>query len=179
MTAKDHILCAVEAELKLLRELGVRVVEGTWDRESGAVNAVNAAKVADVKPSPAASPAFRNPVAESPAPEQVVFLHHAPLSAEAAEIVEKASAALGWNCKVVTGGALPPAKLYIALGSEAVKRFFSGERAAPYTYLKSRTDVFVTKSPELIVKNRDPGFVKKLKVELWTGLKGVKQRHEI
>ncbi len=173
MTAKDYILCALEAELKLARELGVRVVEAEGNGEFSD-SSIKRSIDCDSK-----NRKTENSKIDRPQPSSIVFLHHAQLSAKAAEIVEKATAALGWNCKVVTDGALPDAKIYIALGSEAVKRFFPGERAAPYAYLKSRGDVFVTKSPELIVKNGDPDFVKKLKIELWTGLKGVKQRHEI
>ena len=171
MTAREFILCGLEAELKLLRTLGERTVEADMSAFRR----------------PAAGTGFRRPAPSSatPAAERarklpVVFLHHAPFSPQAEEIVRKIAGALKVEPVVVSGGVLPEAKVYVVLGSEANRKFFPDERVGPGSYLPHHANVYVTYSPELFVRiGVNAPEVQSRKREMWTGLKGVMQRHEI
>lgn len=202
MTVRDYILEGLEAELALARELGVRVLDMGGEIVEPPSRSFGAPSPAPRPPqTAAAAPSEAQPQqTAAAAPGKVpgapvvdaVFLHDAPLSAKAAEIVDKCIAALGWKAQVVTGGdvglgapkpgegGLPHAKVYIAMGLPAVRKFFPGLKGSPGGYAAGRNDVFVAHSPETIVRaSADAALLGRLKKEFWSGLKGVKQRHEI
>lgn len=180
MTVKDFILCSLEAELKLSRTLGERTVAvdmSAFRRPAEARNFRHLPEPEKTVSSPAVAAAAVRP---SGMRTKVVFLHHAPLSSQAAEIVCKIAAALKIEPTTVVEGPLPDARVYVVLGSEANRKFFPGERTGPGNYLPRHPNVYVTYSPELFVRlGVDAPEVQSRKREMWKGLKGVMQRHEI
>jgi len=130
------------------------------------------------------------PLASAPAPAVVkpgtlldfVFLHDRPLSAKGTEIIEKITVAMGKTSEtapVVHEKPIPRARIYVALGSGALKKWFPGRSASPGTWMKSDkgVDIFVTYSPEYFVRfTTVTPAVKKIKVDMWNSLKGVLQR---
>ncbi len=80
---------------------------------------------------------------------------------------------------IVFDGERPPAKMYVVLGSEAMKKWYPGMRGAPGQWLRGRNgeDVLLTYSPEYLLRfgAATPALMK-LKREMWTSLKGVMQR---
>ena len=83
------------------------------------------------------------------------------------------------SAPIVFNGERPPAKIYVVLGSEAMKKWYPGMRGAPGQWLRGRDgeDVLVTYSPEHILRfGAVTPAVKKIKSDMWTSLKGVMQR---
>ena len=83
------------------------------------------------------------------------------------------------SAPIVFTGERPPAKIYIVLGSEAMKKWYPGMRGSPGQWLRGREgeDVLVTYSPEYILRfGTVTPAVKKIKSDMWTSLKGVMQR---
>jgi hypothetical protein len=80
---------------------------------------------------------------------------------------------------IVFTGERPAAKIYVVLGSKAMKKWYPGMHASPGQWLRGREgeDVLVTYSPEHILRfgTVTPALMK-LKREMWTSLKGVMQR---
>lgn len=180
MTVKDFILCSLEAELKLSRTLGERTVEVDMSAFRRPAEARNFRHLPEPDRS-ATSSAVAASAVKHPGPRaKVVFLHHAPLSSLAAEIVRKIAIALKIEPTTAVDGPLPDARVYVVLGSEANRKFFPDERTGPGNYLPRHPNVYVTYSPELFVRlGVDAPEVQSRKREMWKGLKGVMQRHEI
>ena len=187
MTALEYILDGLEAELALERELGVRLVE--CDRSLLApVAPASAAPAPAAIPRPAQprpAPTRRPPAA--PAGQQgtgykFVFLHDRPLSPKGAEMVGKIVAAMGAtgeSAPVVVDGAMPRAKVYIALGAAALGKWMPDRKGGPGDWLKTDggSDVLVTHSPESLVRfSVVTPAVMKLKRDMWTSLKEVVRR---
>ena len=83
------------------------------------------------------------------------------------------------SAPIVFTGEKPPAKMYVVLGSAAMKKWYPGMRGAPGQWLRGRNgeDVLLTYSPEYLLRfgAATPALMK-LKREMWTSLKGVMQR---
>ena len=197
MTAFEYILDGLEAELELERELGVRTVE--FDRTLLAVSAAADAKTAgDSRRAPnvvastrsndrlaAAVPAAVRtgaaPVAAQAIPD-FIFLHDRALSPKGVEMMAKIITALGKTVEtapVVIVPPLPKAKIYVVLGGLALRKFFPGTAGAPGQWVKSAegADILVTYSPEYILRfGTVTPAVKKMKQDMWTSLKAVRQR---
>jgi hypothetical protein len=114
-----------------------------------------------------------------------VFLHHRALNAAGSEMMEKTTAAMEKLHSGIKGGAvyidlpLPPARVYVVLGSFALKKFFPTLRGAPGQWLKTEdgADVLVSNSPEYILRfGVETEAVKKIKQDMWRSLKTVVQR---
>ena len=198
MTALEYLLDGLEAELELERELGVRVVE--LDRALLATPQV---------PSPVRAPSASSsnshshsssssnsssrsnsnsnsstpPLLHSSTPSlSFAFLHDRPLSPSGIEMMAKIVTAMHETpetAPIVFTGERPPAKMYVVLGSEAMKKWYPGMRGAPGQWLRGRNgeDVLLTYSPEYLLRfgAATPALMK-LKREMWTSLKGVMQR---
>ena len=202
MTALDYILNGLEAELQLERELGVRFVE--CDRsvlepvaaESQPPAEVKASELAGARalapaiPDKAPIPSSANDagtVAEA-APRgtgmrfDFVFLHEKPLSPKGAEMISKITVALKTTAElapVVDSSPLPEARIYVVLGSLALRKWFPEIKAAPGMWVKTRggCDVLVTYSPEYILRfGTVTPAVEKIKKDMWVSLKAVAQR---
>ena len=194
MTALEYLLDGLEAELELERELGVRVVE--LDRTLLATP-----QVASPVRAPSASSSNSNsrsssssnsnshsnsptpPLPHSSTPSlSFAFLHDRPLSPSGIEMMAKIVTAMHETpetAPIVFTGERPPAKMYVVLGSEAMKKWYPGMRGAPGQWLRGRNgeDVLLTYSPEYLLRfgAATPALMK-LKREMWTSLKGVMQR---
>ena len=202
MTALDYILNGLEAELQLERELGVRFVE--CDRsvlEPVAAETQPPAEVKATEPAGArAAPAVISEKAPLPSAASVagivadaaprgtgkrfnfVFLHDKPLSPKGAEMISKITAALKTTAElapVVDSSPLPEARIYVVLGSLALRKWFPEIKAAPGMWVKTRSgsDVLVTYSPEYILRfGTVTPAVEKIKKDMWVSLKAVDQR---
>ena len=191
----DAIVDGIEAALELERELGVRVFE--CDRSllsppeiPRTLNQPVPAPVprtAQTLPSrETAQPSEPAPVAASGGGFDFVFLHDRKLSAAGEEMMRKIIAAMlaamkkdGHDAPILIDLPLPPAKVYVVLGSFALKKFFPALRGAPGQWLKSGSgaDVLVSNSPEYILRfGVETEAVKKIKQDMWRSLKTVVQR---
>ena len=191
MTALEYLLDGLEAELELERELGVRVVE--LDRalltpmagssrvgvESNRVE-LGSNRV-DLESKPPLTDA-KSTLNDSNGPCSFAFLHDRPLSPGGIEMMAKIVTAMHKtpeSAPIVFNGERPPAKIYVVLGSEALKKWYPGMHGSPGQWLRGREgeDVLVTYSPEYILRfgTVTPALMK-LKREMWTSLKGVMQR---
>ena len=204
MTALEYLLDGLEAELELERELGVRVVE--LDRTllatpqvSSPVRAPSASSSNSRSSSPSnsnshshsSSSSNSNSHSNSSSPSHsnssspsisFAFLHDRPLSPSGIEMMAKIVTAMHEtpeSAPIVFNGERPPAKMYVVLGSEAMKKWYPGMRGAPGQWLRGRNgeDVLLTYSPEYLLRfgAATPALMK-LKREMWTSLKGVMQR---
>ena len=178
----DYILNGLEAELELERELGVRVVE--LDRALLATPSVSSpARAPSASSIPTLSPSNSNSHSNSSSPSiSFAFLHDRPLSPNGIEMMAKIVTAMHEtpeSAPIVFNGERPPAKMYVVLGSEAMKKWYPGMRGAPGQWLRGRNgeDVLLTYSPEYLLRfgAATPALMK-LKREMWTSLKGVMQR---
>ena len=200
MTALEYLLDGLEAELELELELGVRVVE--LDRSLLASLPHSSTPPLLHSPTPPLSPSARStcstrlqsphpPLANSSTPPlphsstpslSFAFLHDRPLSSNGIEMMAKIVTAMHEtpeSAPIVFNGERPPAKMYVVLGSEAMKKWYPGMRGAPGQWLRGRNgeDVLLTYSPEYLLRfgAATPALMK-LKREMWTSLKGVMQR---
>lgn len=185
MTALDYILDGLEAELALERELGVRTVE--IDRAllapmaDGGRPAPGAARQGSSGRAPAPSGAKPTPPGAK-RPFSFAFLHDGPLSPGGVEMMGKIVAAMGKTpetAPVACAGERPSAKVYVVLGTRALKKWFPTLRGAPGQWLKGPggEPVLATYSPEDILRfGAVTPELTKLKRAMWTSLKGVMQR---
>ena len=187
MTALEYLLDGLEAELELERELGVRVVE--LDRTLLAPMAVELRRSptqTDSKSTLADSKSTltdpKSTLSDTNRPCSFAFLHDRPLSPSGIEMMAKIVTAMHEtpeSAPIVFNGERPPAKMYVVLGSEAMKKWYPGMRGAPGQWLRGRNgeDVLLTYSPEYLLRfgAATPALMK-LKREMWTSLKGVMQR---
>lgn len=123
-----------------------------------------------------ASPASAIPA--SAAPLDFVFLHHAPLSGTAAEIMVKAVGALGKTsatAPVVTDLPIPKAKVYAILGERSRRKFMPQVPGAPGMWVKSPAgrDTLITYSPadDIAIHTRVTPAVQAIKRRFWEALK--------
>ena len=183
----DCILEALEAELALESELGVRLVG--IDRQL-------------LKPLEVASPLEKDPgeaieretrpienVKEEVKSEkkaldgatrlEYVFLHDRPLEGEAQEMMEKIVSKLGKDSKsapIVYSRPFPDAKSYVVLGGNALKKFFPGRSAKPGDWIKGDKgeDLLISYSPKYILKfTRNSVEQIKVKKDMWRGLQAI------
>ena len=183
MTALEYLLDGLEAELELERELGVRVVE--LDR--ALLSSPPGSSTPQISPSDSPTPRLPHSptpsLPQSPTPSlSFAFLHDRPLSPNGIEMMAKIVTAMHEtpeSAPIVFNGERPPAKMYVVLGSEAMKKWYPGMRGAPGQWLRGRNgeDVLLTYSPEYLLRfgAATPALMK-LKREMWTSLKGVMQR---
>ena len=71
------------------------------------------------------------------------------------------------------------ARIYVVLGSLALRKWFPEIKAAPGMWVKTRSgcDVLVTYSPEYILRfGTVTPAVEKIKKDMWVSLKAVAQR---
>ncbi len=182
MTALDYILNGLEAELALERELGVRFIECDRTVLEPLNESVQSKPVTEIPVAPVPEPI--PVVADSPVKNQYdfVFLHHAPLSSKANEIMQKILAALKKDEKsapIIYEGDLPKAGIYIVLGISASRKWFPQINAASRAGVWSRlqdADVLITYSPERIIRVLNSSYVTQMKREMWSSLKIVLQR---
>ena len=194
-----EVLEGIEAELELERELGVRSVEidrtllegmGSNRAELGSNRIeIESGRVAEAPlPSPASGLAPTPPPRNSSTPPlsqglfDFAFLHHRMLSPGGIAMMAKIVTAMKKTpdtAPIVFEGERPKARVYVVLGGLAMRKWFPELRCAAGQWAKGPRgeEVLVTYSPEFILRDGlDESAVKKLKVSMWTSLKGVMQR---
>ena len=187
----EYILEGLERALELERELGVRTVE--IDR--GLLGATTAPRLPSKVSSPStpAGPEPRDlrPAADNRTVEQssdsnikeLVFLHDRPLSPQGVEMMAKIMNALGKPAApIVVAPPVPQAKVTVVLGGLALKKYFPGMKGEPGQWQKTPDgrDVLITYSPAYILRfGTVTPAVQKIKQDMWTSLKAVKQRLEV
>ena len=191
MTALEYLLDGLEAELELERELGVRVVEldrallapmaGSSRVDLGSNRVGLGSSRVGVRSNPTLSDS-KSTLSDANRLCSFAFLHDRPLSPGGIEMMAKIVTAMHEtpeSAPIVFNGERPPAKMYVVLGSEAMKKWYPGMRGAPGQWLRGRNgeDVLLTYSPEYLLRfgAATPALMK-LKREMWTSLKGVMQR---
>lgn len=181
MTALDFILEGLEAELALERELGVLLVECDRALLKPVARPVAAPAPAVARPAPVPSPAPSS-ASSSARGYDFVFLHDKPLTAGGVEMMGKIVGALGKTlaeAPVVVDGDRPPAKAYVVLGANALRKWFPGASAAPgqWIALADAPNVIVTYSPMYILRFAQvTPALQKIKKSMWTAIKSVLQR---
>ena len=190
MDAAEYLLDGLEAWLELERELGARTVECDKSLLAAPQAPLEqpqapSAPLAPQPPAPVSSPPApppRAPAAPAHTRPDFVFLHDRPLSEKGMEMMAKIIVAMGKDASsapIVFEGAVPPAKLYVILGWNALKKWVPGAKAAPGEWIKTKSgkDALVTYSPEKIVRYKVvTDEVTKMKQEMWKSLKSVMQR---
>lgn len=115
-------------------------------------------------------------------PYDFVFLHHDRLSQGGVEMMAKIVTAMKKTpdtAPIVFVGERPAARVYVVLGGIAMKKWFPELRCSPGQWAKGAKgeEVLVTYSPEYILRlGPETPAVKKLKLAMWTSLKGVMQK---
>ena len=115
-------------------------------------------------------------------PYDFVFLHHDRLSQGGVEMMAKVVTAMKKTpdtAPIVFVGERPAARVYVVLGGIAMKKWFPELRCSPGQWAKGAKgeEVLVTYSPEYILRlGSETPAVKKLKLAMWTSLKGVMQK---
>lgn len=199
MSVLDYIIEGIEAELTLERELGVRSIELSAPLEpidiSEPLKQLSPVeRLKSVEPSESAEPskpvATSKPVETSKAVEAVrssteydfVFLHHQPLSADAETMMAKIIEGMHKTretAPIVCELPVPKAKVYVILGSHALKKFQPNLKAAPGQRLRTEkgAEVLVTYSPEYILRFKTvTPAVRKMKGEMWIPLRALGER---
>ena len=201
MDVVEYILDGLEAALELERELGVRSVE--IDRgvlgaakpslpsqvlsPSGAMGGLKTEDVRreartgfetrDVRPA-SVNRTIRQSDNQTILP--LVFLHDRPLSPAGVEMMAKILNALGKpDAPIVIAPPVPEAKITVVLGGLALKKYFPGMKGEPGQWQKTPEgrDVLITYSPAYILRfGTVTPAVQKIKQDMWTSLKAVKQR---
>ena len=175
-----EVLEGIEAELELERELGVRSVE--IDRALLEGTETSKASTPPLKPS---NPQTLKPSNPLPLPQGLfdfAFLHHRMLSSGGIAMMAKIVTAMKKTpdtAPIVFEGERPKARVYVVLGGLAMRKWFPELHCAAGQWAKGPRgeEVLVTYSPEFILRDGlDESAVKKLKVAMWTSLKGVMQR---
>ena len=193
-----EVLDEIEKELELERELGVRAFE--LNREllaplerghAGRVTSLPA--VGDVQAAVGGGRRATIDVRQPPRDGSrqattgadlydFVFLHHDRLSQGGVEMMAKIVAAMKKtpdSAPIVFVGERPNARIYVVLGGIAMKKWFPELRCSPGQWAKGARgeDVLVTYSPEYILRlGSETPAVRKLKLAMWTSLKGVMQK---
>lgn len=169
MDIRSYLVDGLEKFLELERELGTRTFEVSLgaDEEEPSVVSPRAA----VKQGGGAAKRL-----------DLVFLHDRPFSDGAIEMMSKIVRALGKTpetAPVVTERPVPDAKVYVALGAFAMRKFLPGKVGEPGQWVKTAggRDVLVTFSPEYILRFTSiTPAVEKMKRSMWQSLKAAAQR---
>lgn len=175
VTALDCIIEGLERELALERELGERTVE--FDRSL-------LLPPEPEKRTRSATPASPEPAKPEPATEKFdfVFLHDRPLSADGVAMMAKIVTAMGKSADeapIVFDGEMPPARIYVVLGSGALGRWFPGERGSAGSWIRrdDGSEILVSRSPEYVLRiSAANPELKKIKAKMWSDLKDVLRR---
>jgi hypothetical protein len=200
MNRLDEILDGFEAALELERELGVKSF--AFDRSLLDVSSLQSKEQPQQKVAQAFSPPpSPRPESPSPRPEvqpiesparveesssaemrDFVFLHHRVLSQKGNEMMAKIIIAMkceAGESPIVIHPPAPPAKVYVVLGSLALKMFFPEASGTPgqWISLPNGSEALITYSPEYILRFQDgaPAQVD-AKRKMWAFLKGVMSR---
>jgi hypothetical protein len=200
MNRLDEILDGFEAALELERELGVKSF--AFDRSLLDVASLQSKEQPQPKVAQAFSPPpSPRPESPSPRPEvqpiesparvektfsaevrDFVFLHHRVLSQKGNEMMAKIIVAMkceAGESPIVIHPPAPPAKVYVVLGSLALKMFFPEASGTPgqWISLPNGSEALITYSPEYILRFQDgaPAQVD-AKRKMWASLKGVMSR---
>ena len=202
MDVLDFILDGLEKALELERELGVRTVEidrgllGTTtvprlpSQVSSSLEGTVGLKTEDVRRETPAGHETRDvrPAAVNRTVEQssdsnikeLVFLHDRPLAPAGVEMMAKILNALGKpDAPIVVAPPVPQAKVTVVLGGLALKKYFPGMKGEPGQWQKTPEgrDVLITYSPAYILRfGSVTPAVQKIKQDMWTSLKAVRQR---
>lgn len=187
MNPLDEIIDSLIAELELERTLGVRSVEFDRDLLKEPAQSEPEMRPAPARQSaqairPAAVPQ-QAPAAGSPATGifDFVFLNDSPLSEKASEMMAKIIVALGKNAEtapIVFDGAVPAARVYVILGSRALRKWIPSVKAAAGAWVDfNGVDALVSYSPEIILRfSPDSPDLVKTKKTMWLGLKAAAAR---
>ena len=198
----EYILEGLERALELERELGVRTVEidrgllgATTTRPTAgdvarnlSVDKIGKSDKIDrvVSVDKVDRPAADNRTVEQSSDsniKELVFLHDRPLSPQGVEMMAKIMNALGKaDAPIVVAPPVPQAKVTVVLGGLALKKYFPGMKGEPGQWQKTPDgrDVLITYSPAYILRfGTVTPAVQKIKQDMWTSLKAVKQRLEV
>ena len=188
----EYVLNGLEQALELERELGVRTVEvdrGLLDGEKCLVPSAVVPRASGVtalgtrhQALGAISPALGTQHQALGTNPSLVFIHDRPLSPGGVEMMAKIVTALGLTvdkAPVVVAPPIPNANIFVFLGFTALRKYMPGVRLEENAWGKSPKgkDVLLVKSPEEILRFATvTPAVKKMKEDMWRGLKAVKQR---
>ena len=174
---RDGIIDAIVENLELERELGVFELEVDRSLLAEPVAQPSAAPAAAPEPPPVVMPE-RPRKAGAPAPRKadIVFVHEKPLSAAAQEFMAKARGGLGVAedaAPLACSAPLPPARVYVFLGSAALRAFAPGLKAGMGELVTSPGGrrAIVTYSPEQMVRFASSPAVQKMKALTWKSFK--------
>ena len=200
MDVLDFILDGLEKALELERELGVRSVECDRGLLGGASpKAVKSGEAVSrplqgnreipsirsgqetASPLPATPSRTQTPKdSKTQTISELVFLHDRPLSEKGVEMMAKILNALGKpDAPIVVAPPVPQAKVTVVLGGLALKKYFPGMKGEPGQWQKTPEgrDVLITYSPAYILRfGAVTPAVQKIKQDMWTSLKAVRQR---
>ena len=200
MDVLDFILDGIERALELERELGVRSVEIdrgvlATEKKGNSTPGQLIGRSADRMPAPdegnynlrekrlgseLSSDQPNNGPAEQGRICQLCFLHDRPLSPAGVEMMAKILNALGKaDAPIVVAPPVPEAKVTVVLGGLALKKYFPGMKGEPGQWQKTPDgrDVLITYSPAYILRfGSVTPAVQKIKQDMWTSLKAVRQR---
>ena len=197
MDVLDFILDGLERALELERELGVRSVEidrgllggearqavGGVGRNLGADKIGKSDKIDRVvSVNKVDGPAAVNRTIEQSNNRtiELCFLHDRPLTPAGVEMMAKILNALGKpDAPIVVAPPVPQAKVTVVLGGLALKKYFPGMKGEPGQWQKTPDgrDVLITYSPAYILRfGTVTPAVQKIKQDMWTSLKAVRQR---
>lgn len=197
MTALDAILDGFESALELERELGNRIVP--CDRKLLAPLAEASQVLASP---PLAGAGAKTPSSrilgnlealEAPPPAKprtashesrdILFVHHRPFTERAQALMDNIIKAMKLGEEqyqvVFGGGPLPPAKVCVVLGSNALVQIMPGGACQPGSWTKtpSGADALVTYSPEFILRfSEGSEGQKECKRKMWASLKSALSR---
>ena len=197
MDVLDFILDGLEKALELERELGVRTVEcdrgllGGEARPAGGVGRNlgvdkigksdkidRVVSVDKVDRPTAVNQTLKTSKTQTLLP--LAFLHDRPLSSAGVEMMAKIMNALGKpDAPIVVAPPVPQAKVTVVLGGLALKKYFPGMKGEPGQWQKTPQgrDVLITYSPAYILRfGSVTPAVQKIKQDMWTSLKAVRQR---
>ena len=170
MTALDAILDGFESALELERELGNRIVP--CDRKL----------LAPLEEASSAPPPAKPRTANHES-RDILFVHHRPFTERAQALMDNIIKAMklgeGQYQVAFGGGPLPPAKVCVVLGSNALGQIMPGGACQPGSWTKtpSGADALVTYSPEFILRFSDGSKEQKeCKRKMWDSLKSALSR---
>jgi hypothetical protein len=199
VTALDAILDGFESALELERELGNRLIPcdrklldpiPSFSVAENVVSSANRGRLPIVARVSAGGDDNRNrpqsprPLRpEAPTLVPILFVHHRPFTERAQALMDNIIKAMklgeGQYQVVFGGGPLPPAKVCVVLGSNALGQIMPGGACQPGSWTKtpSGADALVTYSPEFILRFSDGSKEQKeCKRKMWDSLKSALSR---